>query len=527
MLRRTLLAAALCGVLSTAAAQPAMHLSATGTGQVLIYPYYTTHGGLTTVFTVANTTSTVRALKVRLLEGVNSKPVLDFNLYMSPFATFAAAVALGGDDTQPARLVTQDRSCTVPAIPAGGLALSTTGFTSANQDWDSAGTSPARAAVLGSPLRTRDGHIEVIEMGELRPASPLSIAATFNFMGVPSNCALLINQWAPGGAWATNPGTDIQRPRGGIGGTAALVEAAAGLIYGYAPTAIENFYLDAAAPGALHAAPSSSLPDLRSARTTSTSVRVLLHPDAVRETRVETFPAALPRPDPVSLLLTTARIDSDYSLDPGLGSETEWVFTMPTRRWYVEGSAPQRPFTDAFTPDGRACELTGPWFHSRTGALLPRQGDTPPGIIPPPLFPPDPRLTRGFLCASTSAVAARNVGPGQPLRLLRAREDQTGFLLGSFRGWTGFPVAGTLAPVTFDDFDRVVGSGMLRLPLITASGVNPTLVGPSGRRYVGLPLIGLAFTRYINANAQPGVLANYSVVTPVITLREESEPPPP
>jgi hypothetical protein len=525
MLRRTLLAAALSGALSSAVAQPAMHLSTTGTGQVLIYPYYTTHGGLTTVFTVANTTSTVRALKVRMLEGVNSKPVLDFNLYLSPFATFAAAIAPGGGDDQPARLVTQDRACTVPAIPPGGLAFSTSGFTGPNQDWDPAGTPPDRAALLASPLRTRDGHIEVIEMGELRFQSPPANAATITAQEVPSNCALLASLWAPSGAWAVNPTTDVQRPRGGLGGTAALVEAAAGLIYGYAPTAIENFYLDATAPGALHTAPSSSLPDLTSARTTTTSVRVLLHSDAERETRVEVFPAGLPRPDPVSLLLTTARVETEYSLDPALGSETEWVFAMPTRRWHVEGGAPQRPFTDAFTPDGRACELTEPRFRSRTGGPLPVQGDTPPGFIPPPLSPPDRRLTRGFLCASTSAVAARNVGPGQPLRLLRAREDQTGFLLGSFRGWTGFP--GNLAPATFDDFDRVVGSGMLRLPLMTAAGVNRTWIGPSGRAYAGLPLIGLSFTRYINANAQPGVLANYSVATPVITLRAESDPMPP
>lgn len=525
MLRRlaitTAITTAIACLSSTAAAQPAMHLSTSGTGQVLIYPYYTTHGGLTTVFTVANTTSTVKALKVRMLEGVNSKPALDFNLYLSPFATFAAAIASGGGDDQPARLVTQDRSCTVPAIPAGGLAFSTSGFTGANQDWDSSGTTPARAAQLGSPLRTRDGHIEVIEMGVLNPGSALAAAATFNFLGVPSNCALLINQWAPGGTWATNPVTDIQRPRGGIGGTVALVEAAAGLIYGYAPTAIENFYLDAAAPGALHAAPSSSLPSLTSARTTATSVRVQLHAFADQEVRVEVFPAGLPRPDPVSLLLTTARVESEYSLDPALGSETEWVFTMPTRRWYIEGSAPQGPFTDAFTPDGRACEIAEPRFRTRTGTQLPFVGEQ---LIGP--LPPDPRGRRGFLCASTSAVAARNVGPGQPLRLLRAREDQTGFLLGSFRGFTGSTGA-TTPPATFDDFDRVVGSGIFRLPVASGGPATRRVVGPSGRFYSGLPLIGLTFTRYINANAQPGVLANYSVAVPVITLREEFEPIPP
>ena len=524
MLRRTLLAAALSGALAStlpiAAAQPAMHLSTTGTGQVLIYPYYTTHGGLTTVFTIANTTSTVKALKVRMLEGVNSKPVLDFNLYMSPFATFAAAIAPGNGDDQPARLVTQDRSCTVPAIPPGGLAFSTTGFTGANQDWDSFGTPPERAALLASPLRTRDGHIEVIEMGVLRSMSAAANAATITWQGTPSNCGLLAGLWSAGGAWTANSATDVELPRGGLGGTAALVEAAAGLIYGYAPTAIEHFYLDAAAPGALHAAPSSSLPDLTSARTTSTSVRVLLHPDAERETRVEVFPSGMPRPDPVSLLLMTARVESDYSLDPVLGSETEWIFTMPTRRWSVDGSAPQLPFTDAFTPDGRACELAEPRFRTRAGVPLPVVGDQLVGGV----LPPEPRPRRGFLCAATSAVAARNVAPGQPLRLLRAREDQTGFLLGSFRGWTSSTGA-TTPPATFDDFDRVVGSGIFRLPLASVSGINRTLIGPSGRRYQGLPLLGLSFTRYINANAQPGVLANYSLAQPVMTMRAESVPP--
>lgn len=519
MLRRTLLTAVLCGAfataLSTAAAQPAMHLSTTGTGQVLIYPYYTTHGGLTSVFTIANTTSTVKALKVRMLEGVNSKPVLDFNLYLSPFATFAAAIAPGGGDDQPARLVTQDRACMVPAIPPSGLGFTTGGFTGVNQDWDAAGTPPERAALLGSPLRTRDGHIEVIEMGVLRSTSAAAGAATITSQGIPSNCGLLAGLWSAGGAWTANPATDVELPRGGLSGDAALVEAAAGLIYGYAPTAIEHFYLDAAAPGALHAAPSSPLPDLTSARTTATSVRVLLHPDAERETRLEVFPSGMPRPDAVSILLAAAWVRADYSLEPSLGSETEWVYAMPTRRWYVDGTAPMSPFTDAFGPDGRACETVAPRFLSRAGLRLPVVGDPPPGIIHPI---PSPQLRRGFLCAGTSVVAARNVASAQPLRLLRAREGLTGFLLGHFPGSLNPP----LAPATFDDFSRVEGSGTLRF--LTGNFGN-MVVGPSGRRYQGLPMIGLSFARYINANAQPGVLANYSLAQPVTTLRAESEPP--
>ena len=527
MLRRTVLAAALSTALSTAAAQPAMHLSTTGTGQVLIYPYYTTHGGLTTVFTVGNTTGQVKAVKLRLLEGVNSKPVLSFNLYLGPFATFAAAIAPGGGDDQPARLVTQDRACTLPSIPPGGLAFSTTGFTGVNQDWDTAGTPPARAALLASPLRTRDGHIEVIEMGVLDPTTAVAAAVRTNSQGIPANCALLTLQWLPGGMWANNAQTDLLLPTGGLRGDAALVEAAAGLIYGYSATAIQHFYTDESAPGALHTTPATALPDLRAARSTATDVRVVAPGASTAGPVIETFPAGLPRPDAVTTLLMASTVTAELSLEPALGSETEWVFTMPTRRWYVEGATALAPFRHAFTPTGRSCVASQPMFVGRNGLRRRVVGEGVSTDVP--------FQFRAMMCAATTVTAARNVPRGAPLRLLRAREGLTGFLLGDFPGWTragGFansadppspvtsPPATSQPPVLLEDFDRMTGSGVLRTPLLDPSRPFRT---PSGRDYFGLPLIGLSFTRYTNANAQPGVLANYSVATPASV--EQSDRP--
>lgn len=534
MLRRTVLAAALSTALSTAAAQPAMHLSTTGTGQVLIYPYFTTHGGLTTVFTIANTTADVKAIRVRLLEGVNSRPVQQLNLYLSPFATFSAAVAAGGDDGQPARLLTGDPSCTVPPVPAAGFAFTTTAFTGPNQDWDSAGTPPERAALLGSPLRTRDGHIEVIEMGVVRANTALANAATVSrSSGRPLNCSILQATWSPGGIWTSNPSSSIDMPGGGLRGEAALVEATTGLIYGYSATGIEQFYTDASAPAALHSAPTSAAPDLRSARSTPDEVRVALPRDPANNARIETFQTSVPSPDPVTLLLMASGVTSEFSLDPALGSETEWVFTMPTRRWYVQGTSATRPFTNAFTPDGRSCVLTEPMAIFRNGIPARRQGDQNISLVIGPL------RSRSFLCASTSAVAARNVARGAPLRLLRAREGLTGFLLGDFPGWTpsgGFgnsidppgvnSTPAPLPPSLYGDFDELTGSGVLSLSLWSW---NSPFLAPSGRPYYGLPLIGLSFTRYINANAQPGVLANYSLATPVTVEQRDRAParPPP
>lgn len=531
MPRHGLVAAALIAtsIAAPAAAEPAMHLSPTGTGQVLIYPYYTTHGGLTTVFTLGNPTFDVKAVRVRVLEGVNAKPVQQLNLYLSPFATFAAAIAPGGGDDQPARLVTQDPGCTVPEIPSAGLPFTTAAFTGPNQDWDAAGTPADRAARLASPLRTRDGHLEVIEMGVLRADSGPALAATISrATGRPANCGLLRAFWEPGGIWTANPGAHVEPPRGGLRGEAVVVEVAAGLAYGYAAIGIEDFYTDTAAPAALHTAPTNPMPDLRSARSTANAVRVALPRGPGDEPRIETFAAGSPRPDPVTLLLMASALRSEFSLDPALGSETEWVYAMPTRRWYVEGGTAASPFTRAFAPTGRACEPAEPMAIFRTGIPAPRQGDQATSAVV------SPWRTRSVLCASTSVVAARHVARGAPLRLLRAREGLTGFLLGDFPGWS--PDGGFLAPVDapdiasnpvplppalFDDYDVVTGSGVLLLSLWTP---NRTFVAPSGRAYFGLPVVGVAFTRYVNANAQPGLLANYGVAMPV-TVEQRDRPP--
>ena len=354
MPRRTLLAAALCGAfataLSTAAAQPAMHLSTTGTGQVLIYPYYTTHGGLTTVLTVSNTTDVAKALRVRVLEGVASAPTLSFNLYLHPFTTWSAALAPAGPGDAGAVLIPGAVGCTVPALPPGQpVPLSVDAFTGPNQDWDAATTSPARAALLGSLARTRDGHIEVFELGSIARGSPLTMALT------PADCGRHREAWAPGGAWTTDPARDITLPSGGLRGEGVLIDAAQGIVYGYAPVVIGGFHTDAAVPAALHTPPASPRPDLRDARGGGGVVRVELAATESRPSRVETFPEGLPRPDAVSALLTRSRLHGEAILDPALGAETEWVVTMPTRRWYGAETGPSMPFRFQRAHDGALC----------------------------------------------------------------------------------------------------------------------------------------------------------------------------
>ena len=79
---KKLISVAVLSAVSAGTAQAAA-LSQDGTGQVLLYPYYTTRGGTDTLITVVNSTNRAKAVKVRFLEGMNSKEVLDFNLYLS------------------------------------------------------------------------------------------------------------------------------------------------------------------------------------------------------------------------------------------------------------------------------------------------------------------------------------------------------------------------------------------------------------------------------------------------------------
>src|SRR6476619_1231679 len=107
------LCAALAGIgaLGAVGAAQAVNLNPDGLGQVLIYPYYTTRdasgGTFNSLLSVVNSTASVKAVKVRFLEGKNSREVLDFNLFLSPKDAWTTEIIpLGGG----AGIVTGDKS---------------------------------------------------------------------------------------------------------------------------------------------------------------------------------------------------------------------------------------------------------------------------------------------------------------------------------------------------------------------------------------------------------------------------------
>ena len=119
--KRLLSTAIGAALLGAAGCADAVTVNPRGTGQVLLFPYYTVNGGNQTLLTVVNTTSDVKAVKVRFREGLNSRDVLNFNVYLAAYDAWVAAVAsVPGQDA--AQLVTNDVSCTVPRLDTLALA---------------------------------------------------------------------------------------------------------------------------------------------------------------------------------------------------------------------------------------------------------------------------------------------------------------------------------------------------------------------------------------------------------------------
>src|SRR5215470_12731434 len=253
---------AIAAAFGAATSAEAVVLDPHGTGQVLIYLYYTVNAGFGTLLSVVNTTLDGKALKVHVREGYDGRNVLVFNLYLSPFDVWVAQIfSTSADAAGPAAMGTNDNSCTVPAfsktfgpVPGQGPAvetLRTADYTGLNADGAPTG-----------PARTREGYVEIIEMGTVKNTAYGTLdAITHGSSGVPSHCQQLVDAWDVGalGYWTMNALADLAPPSGGLFGNESIINVGQGLLYAVPAAAIDGF------SGAIqHTAPGEPVPDLGS-----------------------------------------------------------------------------------------------------------------------------------------------------------------------------------------------------------------------------------------------------------------------
>lgn len=370
-MKKKLLTTAMLAALGGVGTAHAVHVNPDGLGQVLLFPYYTVQNGFVTSVHITNTTSVTKAVKVRFLEGKNSREVLDFNLYLSPEDVWAGQIV--GDETGAARLITNDTSCITPRNLASGGEP----FRDFEYEDDS----------VNDIERTREGYVEVIEMGVLNPNTTPGSWAVHDANGVPDDCAALRS-----GEAASVPGA-ISAPTGGLFGSGHLINVNGGIRTSYDALAIDDFSTSTnwTIPGSL----SPSLEDVDTLATMIDGDQ--LYADLAAD-------PGRPQVDLVSVLLMKSAIINEYAIDAFRASKTDWVITFPTKRFYVNQAAAANltPFANFWNETtSESCDVIDfEYWDREEQSEVPQGGD----------FSPTPETQDFELCNEVNTLTVHRSG---------------------------------------------------------------------------------------------------------------------
>lgn len=484
-------ATGLVGAASVAQAQ--MHINEKGLGEALVYPFYSAANGNDTYVHVVNTSSDTKAVKVRFIEAMNSQEVLDFNLYLSPDDVWAGVIT-SNPNGDGAIIRTVDNSCTVPMIgtgPGGNVTELGDGSTQRDQPFVNIRYQGDEDASIA---RTNEGYIEIIEMGQLNPNTGLGAEAVHNEEGFPGaggdgeGCAELVNAWSTGGAWyggAPETGFradwDAEGTAGGLYGYGVVINVPQGRAAGYDAVAIDDFR--AAGQENIHFEPGDELPNLEQSQP-----EVTIFDGVAPNTMLFTADPA----DPVSALFMSTHIMNDYVTDPGINATTDWVVTMPTKRFYVDVPTQyaDTPFNSPWDEErNQACEYVAFDFFDREEAnVISSEG---PQFSPRPVDSISNDLT---LCREVSLIS----WAGSESALNGSSRILHGIDSGYDEGW---------ASLSFEVTDLVQDSQN------NLQGGARELVADDGTTLHGLPVAGFAVFSYQNGQLDGGVLSNYSAAS--------------
>ena len=348
----TAVVAGIAGVVGIANMANAVNLNPDGLGQVLLYPYYTTNAGQQTLLSVVNTTSIGKAVKVRFLEGYNSREVLDFNLFLSPFDVWTATVfklSDGNVSGAGAGIFSQDNSCTAPQftktggiVPAGYQPFLHYAYTGSLTDGGPT-----------SDTRTLEGHFEMISMGDIVSTSALSADIT-HVNSVPPGCSKAETDFE------ANAFASIIAPKSGLFGAASVVNTGNGTYYTYNADALDGFTAAPLGRGTGTLDPSLNSVNDPAPATTATA---LVFNNGTLVTAA--YPAATQAIDAVSAVFSANNLYNQWQAATDHTAGSDWVVTFPTKRFYVDPSpnyagtaAPIAPFESAFSK-GLSCDVIG------------------------------------------------------------------------------------------------------------------------------------------------------------------------
>lgn len=487
--RKALFTAVIAG-LGVAGTAEAVYLNPNRMGQVLVYPYYSVQsaGGNSwnTYLSVVNTTTRAKAVKVRILEGKTSAEVLDFNLFLSPNDVWTAAIVpSGAGANDPGMIITADTSCTRPTIDAAGEVFR-------NYQYDTPGETADSMPGRGLE-RTREGYVEMIEMGVLT-GTPAA-AVTHTAAGVPANCNV-VNGAAPFDPVAN---AQIEAPQGGLIGTGTLINVNSGLDATYKADALDGWsdvqqYTDSGfvTPNLANATPpvsivvrSGDIDPVTAASTLITAYRSEFAGGVVASAGAQAV---------ASVFMHNA-VMNEYILDTATSSVTDWVVTQPVKNQFVTTAATETPYTALATTSG-ACETIGFTYFDREERTATAAGAD--------FSPRPPGAAANTMCWESTILAIRNgaahtTADTTTSPVLGSRNITNVAVTGTFQnGWGRLSFTGTNAATT-----GLTAALAERISLGTDA---PAMGAPTAGAvtFFGLPVTGFAVRSFSNATLTCG-----------------------
>ena len=412
----------------------------TGTGHMLVVPYFSTQDGNSTLLSIINTDETKgKAVKVRFRGAANSDDIYDFQVFLSPGDVWTANVSAGADGKS--FLTTADASCTKPAKAT----LNSTPFVTTRLN-------PAATAEVKAN-NTREGYIEIFNMADIvKPAAgATNLYTSIKHKNGVAPCANIAADAVAGttasAAWtAINAETDNATLTAGAIG---MAPPTTGLVANWTIINVPKSVAWSGAAAAIEAVDAAGVPAAGNVvyfpqtSTALTAVQALANTaDPLMQGGTPVVKGALyDLPDMSTPYVTGAAnpsaqaaalanaiaataVMNEFWTDPAISAATDWVFSMPTRRYAAAvnykaaGALPGSVVPAAVYNAGNAThfavantEMSGdklcvtkitnsPWDREE------RQPTAPDDVVISPSEPGAPTL----FCGETSVLSFNNGG---------------------------------------------------------------------------------------------------------------------
>ena len=492
----------------------AFELSNGGVGHNLIVPYFTAQNGNMTVLHLTNTdVKNGKAVKVRFRGAANSDDILDFQVLLSPGDVWTGAVTAGADGV--AQLTTADGTCTVPTLTKGVA-----------QSFDTRRLQGSLSAA-DKAAGTREGYVEIFNMADIPDldvyGSPVGKSALFKaikHVGGVAPCtasvidtALLKTDYVE----ATAAAAGFATPTTGLMGDWYIINVAKTTTFSGGATALTavsaagvagrgNFVLfpqlsaSVGSPDAFTADPALRTVTGNASTTKDAAGVVGALPTGYTLPVVEaayydlpdlSTPYLVPANTPISALgaaiqaelltqqLAVKSITNQYANDASITAKTDWVFSMPTRRYSVamdyRADAPVRVFTPGIL-NGTAFFYTGNTAVDAGKICVNSDGQS--------------FFDREETTKSSGAVFS----PGSV--------DKTRF-------------CGETSVLSFADAGTsVLGATVARQDTGSSAYVNGWSVISTANGGAGLPILGSSFIKLTNPQASAGMSGTYGITWP-------------